>query len=67
MATASEKREMVKDHLKKLRKELRTMHAGVTEEQTLPDAGEVKVVMGQMEELLKVVEAKTTRKPKADK
>ncbi len=63
MPTASEKREMVKEHLKKLRKDLRTMHAGVTEEQTLPDPGEVKTVMGQMEDLLKVVEAKNTRKP----
>ncbi len=60
----SEKKEQVTTHLKQLRKELRTMHAGVTEEQTLPDPGEVRNVMTQMESLLKVLEPSSSRKSK---
>ena len=66
MATAKEKKEIVKTSLKLLRKELRQMHLGVTEELTLPDPGEVKKLMTKMEELLEVVESKATRKPKAN-
>ncbi len=58
MATAKEKKAEVKAHLKTLRSQLRDMHLGVTEELTLPDPAEVKKVMGQMEELLLVVEPK---------
>ncbi len=65
MATVKEKKELVKTALKSLRAELRDMHLGVTEELTLPEAVEVKKLMTKMEELLAVVEAKTTRKPKA--
>ena len=65
MATAKEKKEEVKKSLKLLRKELRIMHLGVTEELTLPDPNEVKKLMNKMEILLEVVEAKTTRKPKS--
>ena len=64
MATAKEKKEEVKKSLKLLRKELRIMHLGVTEELTLPDSNEVKELMDKMEQLLEVVESKTTRKPK---
>ncbi len=66
MATAKEKKEIVKTSLKLLRKELRQMHLGVTEELTLPDPVEVKKLMTKMEELLEVVESKATRKPKAN-
>tara|TARA_Y100001968_G_C19360627_1_gene719573 strand:- start:940 stop:1140 length:201 start_codon:yes stop_codon:yes gene_type:complete len=66
MATAKEKKEIVKSSLKVLRGELRTMHLTVTEELTLPDPTEVKELMNKMEKLLEVVEAKTTRKPKAE-
>ena len=65
VATVKEKKELVKNALKKLRAELREMHLGVTEQLSLPDPVEVKTLMTDMENLLAVVEAKTTRKPKA--
>ncbi len=64
MATAKEKKAEVKAHLKKLRSDLREMHLGVTEELTLPEPAEVKKAMAQMEELLAVVEPKSSRKSK---
>jgi len=64
MATAKEKKVEVKAQLKKLRADLREMHLGVTEELTLPDPAEVKKAMAQMEELLAVVEPKSSRKSK---
>ena len=64
MATAKEKKAEVKAHLKKLRSDLREMHLGVTEELTLPDPDAVKNAMTQMEELLQVVEPKSSRKSK---
>ena len=62
--TAKEKREQVKIQLQQLRKDLRVMHAGVTEAQTMPDPGEVKTVMSQLEALLELVEPKSARKSK---
>ena len=64
MATAKEKKEVVKASLKILRAELRKMHLGVTEELTLPEPSEVKKLMNQMEELLVVIEPKSSRKQK---
>ena len=64
MATAKEKKEEVKASLKILRAELRKMHLGVTEEQTLPEPTEVKKLMTQLEELLVVIEPKSSRKKK---
>ena len=64
MATAKEKKEEVKASLKILRAELRKMHLGVTEELTLPEPTEVKKLMTQMEELLVVIEPKSSRKAK---
>ncbi len=64
MATAKEKKAEVKAHLKSLRSRLREMHLGVTESLTLPDPTEVKDVMVQMEELLKVVEPKSSSRSK---
>ncbi len=64
MATAKEKKAEVKSYLKKLRSDLRKMHLGVTEELTLPEPSEVKKAMAQMEELLQVVEPKSSRKSK---
>ncbi len=64
MATAKEKKEEVKASLKILRSELRRMHLGVTEELTLPEPTEVKKLMTQMEELLLVIEPKSSRKAK---
>ena len=64
MATAKEKKEEVKASLKILRTELRKMHLGVTEELSLPEPTEVKKLMTQMEELLVVIEPKSSRKAK---
>ena len=64
MATAKEKKEEVKASLKILRSELRKMHLGVTEELSLPEPTEVKKLMTQMEELLLVIEPKSSRKSK---
>ena len=64
MATAKEKKEEVKASLKILRAELRRMHLGVTEELSLPEPSEVKKLMTQMEELLVVIEPKSSRKSK---
>ncbi len=64
MATAKEKKEEVKAHLKQLRSVLRVMHLGVTEELTLPEPLEVRKVMTQMEELLQVIEPKSSKKSK---
>ena len=62
--TANEKREQVKTQLKQLRKDLRVMHAGVTEQQTMPDPGEVRTVMTQLESLLELLDTKSSRKSK---
>jgi len=64
MATAKEKKEEVKASLKVLRAELRKMHLGVTEELSLPEPSEVKKLMTQMEQLLIVIEPKSSRKAK---
>ena len=64
MATAKEKKEEVKASLKVLRAELRKMHLGVTEELSLPEPTEVKKLMTQMEQLLMVIEPKSSRKSK---
>ena len=60
----SEKKELATSYLKRLRKDLRQMHAGVTEEQTLPDPVEVRKSMTQMEELLEILDPKSSRKSK---
>ena len=64
MATAKEKKEEVKASLKILRAELRKMHLGVTEELSLPEPTEVKKLMTHMEELLVVIEPKSSKKAK---
>tara|TARA_Y100001968_G_C18967464_1_gene530650 strand:+ start:100 stop:297 length:198 start_codon:yes stop_codon:yes gene_type:complete len=64
MATAKEKKQEVKASLKILRAELRKMHLGVTEELTLPEPTEVKKLMTQMEELLSVIEPKSSKRSK---
>ena len=64
MATAKEKKEAVKIHLKKLRSELRVIHLAVTDELKLPEAGHIKELMTQMEDLLSVVDPKTKKAKK---
>ena len=60
------KREQVVSHLRYVRQELREMHLGVMEEGLLPEAGEVRGVLAQMEALLDLLEAKSARKAKAE-
>ena len=64
MPTAKEKKEEVKASLKILRAELRKMHLGVTEELALPEPNQVKELMIKMEELLSVIEPKSSKKSK---
>ena len=56
------KREQVVSHLRYIRQELREMHQGVMEDGLLPEAGEVRGVMAQMEALLELLEGKGSRK-----
>ena len=46
------KREQVVSHLRYIRQELREMHTGILEEGLLPEPGEIRGVMAQMEALL---------------
>ena len=64
MTTAKEKKQEVKASLKILRTELRKMHLGVTEDLSLPEPTDVKKLMTLMEELLIVIEPKSSRKSK---
>ena len=50
------KREQVVSHLRYIRQELREMHQGVMDDGLLPEAGEVRGVMAQMEALLELLE-----------
>ncbi len=60
------KRDQVVSHLRYVRQELREMHLGVMEEGLLPEPGEVRGVLAQMEALLDLLESKGARKPKAE-
>ena len=61
------KREQVVSHLRYIRQELREMHQGVMEDGLLlPESGEVRGVMAQMEALLELLEGKSSRKAKAE-
>ena len=60
------KLEQVVSHLLYIRQELREMHQGVMEDGLLPEAGEVRGVMAQMEALLELLEGKSSRKAKAE-
>ena len=60
------KREQVVSHLRYIRQELREMHSGLMDEGLLPEAGEVRGVMAQMEALLELLEGKAKAKPKAE-
>jgi hypothetical protein len=51
------KREQVVSHLRYIRQELREMHQGVMDDGLLPEAGEVRGVMAQMEALLELLVA----------
>ena len=58
MTENNEKKENVKSHLTSLRSELKRMHLSVTDELILPEPDEVKVLMGKMDILLKIIESK---------
>ena len=53
------KREQVISHLRYLRQELRQMHLGVNEDGLLPEPGELRGIMAQLEALLELVEGNT--------
>ncbi len=57
MSEAKQKKENVKMHLKHLRQNLKKMHLAVTEELILPKPDEVKTLMNQMDQLLKLIES----------
>tara|TARA_Y100001968_G_scaffold326066_1_gene368434 strand:+ start:821 stop:1021 length:201 start_codon:yes stop_codon:yes gene_type:complete len=60
------KREQVVSHLRYVRQELREMHQGVMKEGLLPEGGEIRGVLAQMEALLELLEGKTIRKQKGE-
>ena len=60
------KREQVVSHLRYIRQELREMHQGVLEEGMLPESGEIRGVMAQMEALLELLEGKSPKKAKLE-
>ena len=53
------KREQVITHLRYLRQELREMHLDVNQNSVLPEPGELRGIMAQMEALLELVEGNT--------
>ena len=58
MVNIRQKKENVKMHLKDLRQNLKKMHLAVTEELILPQPDEVKTLMNQIDQLLKLIESK---------
>ena len=56
MTETTNKKDNVKMHLKDLRSELKRMHLAVTDELTLPEPEEIKLLMGKMDLLLKAIE-----------
>ena len=53
------KREQVISHLRYLRQELREMHLSVNDDGFLPETGEIRGVMAQLEALLELIEGNT--------
>ena len=58
------KREQVLSHLRFIRQELREMHQAINEESLLPEGGEIRGVLAQMEALLELLEGKFKQKTK---
>ena len=56
------KREQVVSHLLYVRQELREMHQGLLEDGLLPESGEIRGVMAQLEALLELLEGKQIHK-----
>ncbi len=59
------KREAVSSHLRYIRQELRQMYQSMIEEDLLPEAGEIKGVLTQMEALLESLGSKSQTKTKS--
>ena len=57
MTDISQKKEVVKMHLKDLRQDLKKMHLEVTEELILPQPDDVKQLMNKMDQLLILIES----------
>ena len=57
MTDIKQKKEEVKMHLKDLRYNLKKMHLALTEELTLPQPNEVKILMNKMDQLLKLIDS----------
>ena len=53
------KREQVVSHLRYLRQELREIQLGINDDGILPEPGELKGIMAQLEALLELVEKNT--------
>tara|TARA_B100000941_G_scaffold78502_1_gene53640 strand:+ start:257 stop:433 length:177 start_codon:yes stop_codon:yes gene_type:complete len=58
MTDIRQKKENVKMHLKELRQNLKKMHLEVTEELILPQPDDVKELINEMDQLLKLIESK---------
>ena len=58
MTDIKQKKENVKMHLKDLRQNLKKMHLEVTEELTLPQPNDIKILMNKMDQLLKLIESR---------
>ena len=53
------KREQVISHIRYLRQELREMQLGIKEDDLLPDPGELRGLMAQLEALLELIDGNT--------
>ena len=60
------KREQVVTHLRYLRQELREIQSGINDDGLLPESGELRGIMAQMEALLSLVESNTTVKSSSE-
>ena len=59
------KREQVISHLRYIRQELREMNQGVLDDGLLPEPGEIRGVMAQMEALYELLDGKSKNKSKS--
>ena len=53
------KREQIISHIRYLRQELREMHLGIKDDGLLPEPGELRGIMAQLEALLELVDGNT--------
>ena len=60
------KREQVISHIRYLRQELREMQLGIKEDDLLPDPGELRGLMAQLEALFELIEGNTKNPSKPE-